>query len=211
MRATSAKIERVTAPAWPLQTDRLLLRPFARGDLDALYAIHSNEEVARYLYNEPRTLEEVRELLDLKIAGAEVRREGHTLNAAVVLRQTGGLVGDVSLHWASETHSQGEIGFLIHPAWHGNGFATEAARPVLAFAFEKLRLHRVIGRTEARNLGSARVLEKLGMRREAHLVENEWVKNEWQSELIYALLSREWSAQSVQSDNDRDARQQAEP
>jgi RimJ/RimL family protein N-acetyltransferase len=82
---------------------------------------------------------------------------------------------------------------------------------VLAFAFEKLGLHRVIGRTEARNLGSARVLEKLGMRREAHLVENEWVKNEWQSELIYALLSREWSGQSVQSDTDRDARQQAEP
>jgi RimJ/RimL family protein N-acetyltransferase len=53
-------------------------------------------------------------------------------------------------------------------------------------------LHRVIGRTEARNVGSARVLEKLGMRREAHLVENEYVKGEWQSELVYALLDREW-------------------
>jgi RimJ/RimL family protein N-acetyltransferase len=52
--------------------------------------------------------------------------------------------------------------------------------------------HRVIGRTEARNLASARVLEKLGMRREAHLVENEWVKGEWQSELVYALLEHEW-------------------
>ena len=53
-------------------------------------------------------------------------------------------------------------------------------------------LHRVIRRTEARNVASARVLEKLGMRREAHLVENEWVNGEWQSELVYAMLDREW-------------------
>ena len=50
----------------------------------------------------------------------------------------------------------------------------------------------MIGRTEARNAASARVLEKLGMRREAHLIENEWVKGEWQSELVYAMLDREF-------------------
>jgi RimJ/RimL family protein N-acetyltransferase len=55
-------------------------------------------------------------------------------------------------------------------------------------------MHRVIGRTGARNAASARVLEKLGMRLEAHFVENEWVKGEWQSELVYALLEREWRA-----------------
>ena len=74
----------------------------------------------------------------------------------------------------------------------GRGYATEAARPLLAVAFDVLRLHRVIGRVEARNVGSARVLEKLGMRREAHFVENEFVKDEWQSELVYAILDREW-------------------
>ncbi|MDP9231451.1 MAG: GNAT family N-acetyltransferase, partial [Actinomycetota bacterium] len=60
--------------------------------------------------------------------------------------------------------------------------------------FEDLRLHRVIGRAEARNVASARVLEKLGMRQEAHLIENEYVKGEWQSELVYAILDREWRA-----------------
>ncbi len=93
------------------------------------------------------------------------------------------LVGDVSLLWASETHRQGELGFVFHPLHQGRGYATEAARPILAFAFEELALHRVIGRLEPRNVGSARVLEKLGMRREAHLVESEGVKGEWQSEL----------------------------
>ena len=57
-----------------------------------------------------------------------------------------------------------------------------------------MRLHRVIGRLEARNVASARVLEKLGMRREAHFIENEWVKGEWQSEYVYAMLAEEWAA-----------------
>jgi RimJ/RimL family protein N-acetyltransferase len=187
----------VTAPDWPLRTDRLLLRPFEADDLDALHAIHSDEAVVRWLYNDPRTLNETRELLERKIAGAALHSEGDWLGAAMTLRDTGELVGDLSLCWASETHRQGELGFVVHPLHQGRGYATEASRPMLAFAFEELGLHRVVGRLEPRNTGSARVLEKLGMRREAHLVENDWVKGEWQSELVYALLAREWRGGSA--------------
>ena len=181
------------APDWPIATERLLLRPFETSDLDALFAIHADEANARYLYNEPRTRAQTEELLERKRAGSAVGAEGEWLSAAAMLRATGELVADVSLLWASELHRQGEIGFIVHPAHHGRGYATEAARPLLAFAFETLGLHRVYGRLEARNVGSARVLEKLGMRREAHLVENEWIKGEWQSELIYAMLAAEWA------------------
>jgi RimJ/RimL family protein N-acetyltransferase len=76
---------------------------------------------------------------------------------------------------------------------------------MLAFAFETLGLHRVVGRLEPRNTAFVRVLEKLGMRREAHLVENEWVKGEWQSELVYAILARERRDRSSGADA-RDAR-----
>jgi RimJ/RimL family protein N-acetyltransferase len=182
----------MVAPAWPLRTERLLLRPFAPDDLDALYAMQSDEAVARWLYNVPRTLEETRELLARKVGGNALRGEGEWLSAAVVLEATGELVADVSLHWASVAHRQGELGFVVHPSHQGKGYATEASRPLLDFAFGPLGLHRVIGRLELRNVGSARVLEKLDMRREAHLVENEWVKGEWQSELVYAILAREW-------------------
>ena len=180
------------APAWPLETERLLLRPFTPDDLDALYEIHSDEGVVRWLYNEPRSLEETRMLLARKTDGASVQAEGDWLGAAALLRETGELVADIAFLWASESHRQGELGFIVHPAHQGRGYATEAARPILAFAFETLGLHRVVGRLEARNAASARVLEKLGMRREAHLVENEWVKGEWSSGLIYAILAREW-------------------
>ena len=76
----------------------------------------------------------------------------------------------------------------------GSGYATEAARVLVDYGFGEVGLHRIIGRLEARNIASARVLEKLGMRREALLIENEFVKGEWQSELVYAILEREWRA-----------------
>ena len=175
-----------------LQTERLVLRPFEESDFDAVYAMRSNAEVARYLYWEPESEEAVRQALAKKVANVALRGEGDVLALAAVERASGQLVADVILHWVSQEHALGEIGYIVHPDHSGRGFATEAAAPLLPIAFDELALHRVIGRTEVRNRGSARVLEKLGMRREAHLVENEFVKGEWQSELVYAILDREW-------------------
>ncbi|MGZ6643799.1 MAG: GNAT family N-acetyltransferase [Solirubrobacteraceae bacterium] len=179
-------------PAYPVHTDRLLLRPFAATDFDALLAIQSRADVARYLYWDPRTAAEVRETLDAKVRATAIIAEGDNLSLAAVLRESEELIGDCSLRWASAEHRQAEIGFVFHPDHHGYGYATEAAGALLALAFDDLRAHRVFGRLEARNTASARVLERLGMRKEAHLVENEHVKGEWQSEVVYALLEGEW-------------------
>jgi len=183
-------------PSWPIYTERLLLRPFEDSDLQAMYEMHSDEKVVRYLYHDARSLDEVRTALARKIAAVGIAGEGDGLGVAAVLAETGEVVADLSLWCVSEGHQQGEIGFIVHPAHQRKGYATEAARPMLDFAFDVVGLHRVVGRTEARNIGSARVLEKLGMRREAHLIENEWVKGEWQSELVYAIVASEWASQS---------------
>jgi RimJ/RimL family protein N-acetyltransferase len=182
------------APDWPLETERLQLRAYREDDFDVLFAMQSDATVVRWLYEEPRDAEETRALLGRKIAGSALRDEDDWLSMAVCLRATGEQVGDVALHWVSAAHKTGEVGYMFLPAHQGRGYATEACRPLLDFMFETMGLHRMIGRTEARNTGSARVLEKLGMRREAHLVENEFVKGEWQSELVYAVLDREWAA-----------------
>ncbi|HYO29274.1 MAG TPA: GNAT family protein, partial [Thermomicrobiales bacterium] len=112
---------------------------------------------------------------------------------AVVVRETGTLVGDVMLWWRSAAHRQGEIGYVFHPDHAGRGYATEASRAAHRLGFEDLGLHRIAARCDARNGASARVMERLGMRREAHLRENEFVKGEWCDELVYALLEDEWA------------------
>ena len=177
---------------YPKETERLLLRPFVPRDFDALYAYQSRPDVTRYLYWGPRTEDEVREALDKKRANTAIRAEGDVLSLAVILKESGELVGDFILCWTSEEHQQAEIGYIIHPEHAGHGYATEAGRVLLRIAFQDLGLHRVVASTDARNTASGRVLEKLGMRAEAHFVENEYVKGEWQSERVYAILAREW-------------------
>ena len=182
------------SPDWPLETDRLTLRPFVEDDFEAMQAMRSDAEVARYLYEEPLSEDKTRDLLARKIAAPAWKAEDDWLSVAAVDRASGTVVGDLALHWVSERDRTAEVGFIFDPRHQGKGFATEAARALLDWVFTSAGFHRVIGRAEARNSASARVLEKLGMRLEAHFVENEWVKGEWQSELVYAVLDREWTA-----------------
>ncbi|GAA0358340.1 GNAT family protein [Microbispora corallina] len=184
------------APSYPITTPRLTLRAFTEDDLDDLYAFHSLPEVARYLYWEARTREETEAALEEKIGRAEIRSDGDALSVAVELRETGRVVGDLTLFWRSEENRQGEIGYVFNPACHGRGLATEAARELLRLGFDGLGVHRLYGRCDARNIPSYRLMERLGMRREAHLVENEFFEGEWSDELVYAMLAREWRAQA---------------
>ena len=181
-------------PSYPIETERLLLRPFSDDDFEALLAIHSRPDVARYLYWEPRSPAEARRALDERLEMTEVEKEGDGINLAVIRRDTGAMIGEVNLVWQSEEYQQGELGFLIHPDHGGHGFATEATEAMLALGFEGVGLHRIFGNCDPRNAPSARLMERLGMRLEAHLIENEFVKGEWQSELDYAILDREWRA-----------------
>ena len=96
--------------------------------------------------------------------------------------------------WREEAeHRQGEIGFAFHPDAQGRGYASEAATAVLELAFGLLGLHRVYGRTDARNVASAALMRRLGMRQEAHLRENEIFKGAWGDELVFAVLEDEFA------------------
>jgi RimJ/RimL family protein N-acetyltransferase len=185
----------VLKPEYPIETERLLIRPMQREDVDALHAYQSRPDVCRYIPYEPRTREEILARFDdpAKTRTA-LEEEGQFLDLAIVLRENDTLIGDVLLFWHSSEHRKGEIGYAINPDFSGHGYATEAARAMLALAFDDLGLHRVIGRIDARNDASAAVLRRLGMRQEAVLVDNEWFKGEWSTEVDFAILDREWQA-----------------
>lgn len=185
-------------PAFPLLTERLLMRPFQDGDLEPLHAMQSDPEVVRFLYWETRSLDDVREQLERIKPMTGIHEGSDALRLAALRRDTGELVGDYSLRLASREHRQGEIGFITHPAHQGMGFATEGAELLMRLGFEDLGLHRIFGSCDARNTASARVMERLGMRREAHFRESEVFKGEWGDELIYAILVREWRERSGQ-------------
>ena len=181
-------------PAYPIRTERLLLRPFEPGDVDDLHAYLRLSEVARFLYTEPAIDRQASQAtLERKARQGEIRAEGDTLSLAVVEAASVRVIGDVLLHYLSAVHCQGEIGFVFSPQYHGRGLAREAAAVMLDLGFGQLGLHRIVARCDARNLASSRLMERLGMRREAHLVQNEFVKGEGTDELVYAIRAREWS------------------
>lgn len=140
----------------PIETERLTLRVHVPEDIDALYEIRRRPDVNVYLYSEAMTRDEVQAKLDERIAKYSALTEpGDSALLAVIRKGTGEFIGDVSLQWATD-HDQVEIGYVLHPEHHGQGFATEAARVLLRIAFEHLKAHRVIGRLEGRNIASAR-------------------------------------------------------
>jgi RimJ/RimL family protein N-acetyltransferase len=135
-------------------------------------------------------------VLAQRMAPISLRQDGACLVLAVVLPEAnqviGKVIGDVSLTLHSQAHRQGEIGFVFHPDYKGQGYATEASQALLTFGFTTWNLHRIFGRCDARNTASYKLMERLGMRREAHFIHNEIFKGEWGDELVYAILQAEW-------------------
>jgi RimJ/RimL family protein N-acetyltransferase len=190
--ARPVSIGLVLAPEYPILTERLILRPFTPDDLDDVYAYQSRPDVARFLYWEPRDRDEVRAVLAERADQVALREAGQRLSLAVCWPDAGRVVGEVVLLWLHREHRQGEFGFVLNPEFQRRGLAGEAASTMLGLAFGGLGLHRVIGRCDALNAPSARLMERLGMRREAHFVHNEIFKGDWGDEYVYAMLDTEW-------------------
>jgi len=176
----------------PIETDRLLLRSYRHNDLDALADLLSIPEVMRYLFEEPLSHNEAEATLHRRILMQAIEREGDRLALVVTPRKSGTMIGTVNLTLRHEEHQQGEVGYVFHPDHHGKGYATEATQALLELGFRSGMFHRIYGRCDARNIQSMKLMERLGMRREAHFTENEWFKGEWRSEYHYAILRREW-------------------
>jgi RimJ/RimL family protein N-acetyltransferase len=183
-----------TSPAVPVRTARLVLRPFRPGDLDALLTFHSDPESVRFVPFPPRDRAGTADVLARKARSTVLSQDGDLLELAVTRRGDDTVVGDVLLALRSAEHGTLEVGYLFSPAVAGQGLATEAVAALLDVAFGELGARRVVARVDVRNTRSRRLLERLGLRQEALLVENEWVKGELTSEADYAVLSREWAA-----------------
>lgn len=189
---------RLTMPTLPLpiETDRLLLRAFTPDDIDRFHSYRSLPEVTRYLYRDPKTLEQAIASV-LKFAQLEFEKDGDMLSLAVQAKGSPILIGEAVLKLANTLSEQAEVGYILHPDAVGHGYATEAARAMLKLGFEHYGFHRIFARIDAENAASAAVARRLGMRQEAHLIESERFNGRWGSETVFAMLASEWRALTV--------------
>lgn len=172
------------------RTNRLDARRFTHADVPAFRAYRADPVVARYQswsdYDEHRgaTLVE-------SMATIEISTPGEWFQLALEDPYRGVLVGDLACKVNAAEHREIEIGFTLARSEQGWGYATEAVDGLLRYAFTTMNMHRVVAVTDARNTAAAGLLTRVGMRQEAHLIENVFFKGEWGSELLFAILARE--------------------
>lgn len=193
MRSEAAPCD-AEVSAVELRTARLRLRPFTEADLPVFVAYRQDPEVARYQgWDDTFSAQEGRALFDRQ-RGVAPGTPGVWFHFGFEPAAGGPLLGDCVLHVREDDPRQGEIGFTLARGHQGKGYAAEAVGAVLDYAFGTLGLHRVVAITDARNAAAARLLERVGMRREGHYLQNVWFKGAWGDELSFALLHDEWAA-----------------
>jgi aminoglycoside 6'-N-acetyltransferase len=175
-----------------LVADRLVLRRFRAADAPAFAAYRSDPAVARYQsWDTPYPLERAESMI-AGLTGEHPDTPGQWYQFAVELRGSGELIGDCGAHVLGDDPRQAEIGFTFAAASQGRGYATEAVRRLLVYLFTERGKHRVTANCDDRNVRSAALLRRVGMRREGLLVESTWAKGEWTNDELYAVLRREW-------------------
>ena len=174
-----------------LSSARLILRRLRDSDLPTFCRYRSDPRVAQYQHWVAFPEED-----GLRFFAEQAKLHpdmpGTWFQMAIELAETGELIGDCGLHALPDQPRQVEIGFTLSPDHQGKGYATEAVACLLDYVFGRLDKHRALAITDARNAPAARVLERLGMRREGHFLQNGWFKGGWGDEYVYALLEREW-------------------
>lgn len=183
-------------PVLPIATQRLVLRAFEPADLEALLEFHSLPRNVRFVPFEARDAELMAANLRRKLTGGVFREDGDLIELAVTLADDGRLIGDLLLKLDSVVHSTVEVGYIFNPAFHGQGYATEAVNAAVRLVFDELGAHRMTAVVDARNEPSLAVCERAGMRREAEFVDSTWFKGEWATEIHYGLLAEEARAAS---------------
>jgi RimJ/RimL family protein N-acetyltransferase len=176
-------------------TPRLSARTFLLTDVEAFVSYRADVEVARYQSWSDYTSELGMALIEA-MQEAEPGVPGGWYQFALEERTSGQLVGDLALKVDEYEPRLAEVGFTLAPEQQGRGYGAEALRGLLGFAFETFELHRIIAVTDARNSPAATLLERVGMRREGHFVENIFFKGAWGSEFLFAILEQEWATQT---------------
>ena len=171
----------------PMVTERLVLRDFTMEDAPAVHRYGSDPEVVRYMPWGPNTWTETQDFLRRKLDDQRAEPRGY-FDLAVTLASSRDLIGGGGIHITSANRREAYLGYVYRRDVWDRGYATEAARALIAFGFERLGMHRICAYCDVDNITSARVLEKAGMQREGLLRQHMLMHDQWRDLYLYAIL-----------------------
>ena len=171
-----------------LETERLLLRRVDANDIKEIFALRSNPETMKYI---PRPLVKTDEEALAHIAMIDGKIDSNEgINWAITLKNNPKLIGIIGHYMIKPEHYRAEIGYMLLPEYHGKGIVSEAVKEVVKYGFEVMKLHSIEAVLDHENYGSAKVLEKNGFVKEAHLKENSFFEGRFLDTLIYSILNK---------------------
>ncbi|WP_096271181.1 GNAT family N-acetyltransferase [Paucisalibacillus globulus] len=168
-----------------ITTERLVIRKFTYNDWQHVYEYTSDSRVMEYLPEDVFSVEDAKKF---------VMENSHddAKYFPVLIKEDQRLIGHIVFHKYFGDHTY-EIGWVLNPNYYNKGYASEAALSILKYGFETMGLHRIIATCQPENIGSYRVMEKVGMRREGFFKKCIPQGNKWWDEYYYAILEEEWS------------------
>jgi len=165
-------------------TERLTIRPFKSNDLHDVFNIYNSENTCKYLLHDKWTHENLEEEFNKKLGNSSLTKES-MLSLAVANRIK--VIGDLSV-WCTDMKDTVEIGFSFSDEVSGKGYATEAASSLVKNLFDEFGVHRIQANLDARNKASQKLCDRIGMRKEAHFIQDFWNKVEWTDSIVYGML-----------------------
>ncbi len=174
-----------------METDRLIIRNFSEDDWEDLYEYLSQKEVLRYEPGGPSSQEECRQM-------AADRSKGNSF-WAVCLKENGKMIGHLYFQQTEPAEFlTWELGYIFNPSYYRKGYATEASKRIVRYAFDELGAHRIVAMCNPENTASWRLMERLHMRREGCFIKKAFFRrNEegspiWHDAYEYAILHEDW-------------------
>jgi len=174
-------------------TKRLCIRPVRLDDKDALFKYRSDPDTFKYLSFVPIEISDVE--IFIKNSAKNINVTGTWFQLVILLKESNSLIGDIGLHFldSDPENKQVEIGYTLNSVFRNNGYAKEALTEIIDYLFQSLNKHRITASIDPTNEASIKLIEKLGFRKEAHFKKSLFFHGKWVDDLVYALLSEEWS------------------
>ena len=172
-----------------ISTKRTLLKPLSIDDAKNLFSYRSLLEVYKYQCWAPENISDAEDFIRTYSINEGII-EGHWKQFGIYSIKYKSLIGDCGFRIQSD--DQTEIGYTIVPSYQRKGIGSEVVESLIYFLFNEMFIQRIIAKTDPENIGSIKVLERLGFRKEAHLVKNVKIRGEWKDDLVYSISQEEW-------------------